>query len=277
MSAAQQISAHCISGDNLLARIEADLARLGKTSASMTIDDLGLIDACYIGGRPATSHFMNQLGFTADHQILDVGCGLGGAARFAAATFKCRVTGVEATEEYVNVGQKLCRWVGLDEQVSLHHGSTHALPFADGSFDGAYMIHVGMNLRDKTAVFREVYRLLQPGMVFGIYDVMAIDEGEFAYPVPWADKPSLSYLSSPAAYKIALETAGFKLLTVNSRRNAALAFFSRLRDRLAKRDLPSPVELRLLRKEDASLKLKNMVRNLETGLIVPVEMIAKRP
>lgn len=146
MSVAQPISAHCTSGDNLLARIEADLVRLGTSPASVTIDDLELVDACHIGGRPATSHFMNQLGFTAGHHILDVGCGLGGAARFAATTFKCRVTGIETTEEYVNAGRELCRWVELDEQVSLHQGSIQTMPFADGSFDGAYMIHGGMSM-----------------------------------------------------------------------------------------------------------------------------------
>ena len=34
------------------------------------------------------------------------------------------------------------------------------LPFDSGTFDGAYEIHVGMNIADKASVFREVARVL---------------------------------------------------------------------------------------------------------------------
>jgi ubiquinone/menaquinone biosynthesis C-methylase UbiE len=54
------------------------------------------------------------------------------------------------TDEYVETGRVLCGWVGLGERVSLHQGSALSMPFADGAFDGAYMLHVGMNIEDKT-------------------------------------------------------------------------------------------------------------------------------
>ena len=39
------------------------------------------------------------------------------------------------------------------------------------------MLHVGMNIADKKAVFAEVRRVLKPGGVFGIYDAMRESSG----------------------------------------------------------------------------------------------------
>ena len=58
------------------------------------------------------------------------------------------VTGIDLTREYVETGNTLCKWVGL-ERVFLQEGSALAMPFAERSFDGTYMLHVGMNIEDK--------------------------------------------------------------------------------------------------------------------------------
>ena len=86
------------------------------------------------------------------------------------------------------------------------------MPFADRSFDGAYMMHVGMNIEDKAALCAEVSRVLRPGARFGIYDVMRTGDGEIAYPVPWATTAATSFLAQPAQYRQALEAAGFSVI-----------------------------------------------------------------
>jgi cyclopropane fatty-acyl-phospholipid synthase-like methyltransferase len=58
--------------------------------------------------------------------VLDVGCGLGGAARLVASRYRSRVTGIDLTDEFVETGNTLCKWVRLEERISLHQGS--ALP-----------------------------------------------------------------------------------------------------------------------------------------------------
>jgi ubiquinone/menaquinone biosynthesis C-methylase UbiE len=60
------------------------------------------------------------------------------------------------------------------------------MPFAERSFDGAYMLHVGMNIEDKEKLASEVARVLRPRSSFGIYDVMRTGPGDLAYRVPWA-------------------------------------------------------------------------------------------
>jgi SAM-dependent methyltransferase len=261
----------------LIRAITDGLAALGKTPDTVTIDDLGPVDEFHIGGRTATDDLMKQLDLTRDLDVLDVGSGLGGPARFVASRYGCRVTGIDLTEEYVETARVLSQWTRLDGLLRFHHGSALAVPFADAQFDRAYMLHVGMNIADKTALFREVGRVLRPGGTFAVYDVMRVGDGDLAFPVPWAATPDISALAAPDAYKAALQASGFALVGERNRRDFALEFFKTLRARLAGAGGPPPLGLHLVMGADASTKAGNMMANIERGVIAPVELIARRP
>ena len=201
--------------DGLLAAIERGVVALGSSTDSVTTEQLARVDEFHIGGRQASVDFLDQLDISGDHQVLDIGCGLGGAARFVAERYGAGVDGVDLTAEFVDTGNALCRWTGLDERVALRCGDATTTGLAAGSFDRAYLLHVGMNIPDKAALFTEVHRLLRPGGLFGIYDVMGSDADGFAYPVPWAAEPAHSAVVDAAAYRDALATAGFELLAEN--------------------------------------------------------------
>ena len=136
------------------------LAAAGKDVNRLTPKDLAPVDEFHVGGRQATIAFAQQFGLRPGMRLLDIGCGFGGAARYFAHEHGCRVTGIDLSPEYVNVTNALATRVGLDERVSCESGSALALPFAPGSFDGAYMLHVGMNIEDKAKLFAEVRRVL---------------------------------------------------------------------------------------------------------------------
>ena len=97
----------------LIEAIETSIMQMGKTPDTITIDDLAPVDEFHIGGRMATEDLIEQLGVTAGDHVLDVGCGLGGPARFVAQRFNCRVSGIDLTSDYVETGNRLCEWVGL--------------------------------------------------------------------------------------------------------------------------------------------------------------------
>ena len=71
------------------------------------------------------------------------------------------------------------------------------MPFDNGVFDGGYMMHVGMNVKDKIGLYKEIFRVLRSGAKFGVYDVMMVEEGELIYPVPWATTANESEVASP--------------------------------------------------------------------------------
>ncbi|WP_245461048.1 methyltransferase domain-containing protein, partial [Mesorhizobium sp. M7A.F.Ca.US.005.03.2.1] len=53
-------------------------------------------------------------------RILDVGSGIGGPARFLAATYGCQVDGVDLTPAFVEASGRLTMLSGLDEKVRFH-------------------------------------------------------------------------------------------------------------------------------------------------------------
>jgi ubiquinone/menaquinone biosynthesis C-methylase UbiE len=275
MPTQQDISTHYTHG-HLTAAIRGGIESLGKTVGSVTIDDLAPVDEFHIGGRAASEHFLDQLELTAQKHILDIGCGLGGPARFAANRYGCRVDGIDLTPEYVEAGREICRWVGLADRISLHQGSALSLPFAGGTFDGAYMLHVGMNIEDKAKLCEEVGRVLKPGALFGVYDVMKTGEGELTFPLPWATMAASSAVASPTTYRNTLESAGFKVMAELPRRDFALQFFEQLRARTMAASGPPPLGLHVLMGKNTPDKIQNMVRGITGGLIAPVEMIARK-
>ena len=251
------------------------VAKLGKTRASVTVEDLAPVDEFHIGGRQASEDFLAQLGLTPDQRVLDVGCGLGGSARFAATRYGCRITGIDLTEEYVTTGQVMCDWVGLGGLVSLHRGSALAMSFEADTFDGAYMLHVGMNIHDKRQLCGEVHRVLRPGACFGIYDVMRTGEGELAYPVPWAATPETSAVHSVDDYRVALRAAEFDIVAERNRRDFAVEFFAKLKASTTGAS-PAPLGLHILMGDTAPRKIANMVANIASGTLAPVEIVARK-
>ena len=73
------------------------------------------------------------------------------------------------------------------------------------------MIHVGVNVPDKSAVFAEVHRVLRSGGRFAIYEQVRTGEGGLPYPLPWAEDERSSFVETVADYSAHLETAGFEV------------------------------------------------------------------
>lgn len=275
MADSNEIAEHYTHGA-LIDAISKGITDIGKTLETVTIDDLSAIDEFHIGGRAASIEFLDQLSLTADSHVLDVGCGLGGPARFTTTRYGCTVTGIDLTAEFVRAGKTMCRWVGLDTSVTLVEGSALDMPFDDASFDAAYMMHVGMNIADKENLFAEVARVLKPGSTFGVYDVMQTAEDEISFPVPWAETPATSALASPERYKSALEKAGFKIVAERNRREFAITFFAELAAMTQAAGGPPPLGVHVLMGESRAIKVQNMADNIKAGRIAPVELVVSR-
>ena len=269
------VANHYTRGD-LLSAIRAGVEKLGKTPETVTIEDLAPVDEFHIGGRMATRSFLDQIGIRPEDHVLDVGCGIGGASRFAARTYGCQVTGMDLTEEYVETGNTLCSWLGQENRVKLSQGNALAMNLPDATVDKAFMLHVGMNIPDKASLAMEVWRVLRPGGVFGIYDIMEVGGDQLKYPVPWATVAKASSLASPANYKHSLMAAGFQIVSEQDRREFALDFFERLKANSALADGPPPLGLHILMGKEAPTKVQNMIENVSRNRVAPIELIARK-
>ncbi len=259
----------------LLERILAGLAASGIDPARVRPEDLAPVDEFHIGGRAATAHAVARLAPRPGQRVLDVGCGIGGAARYLAAETGCRVSGIDLTPDYIAVARALTELTGLDGQIDYEVASALAMPFADAAFDAAITIHVAMNIADRAGLYREIARVLKPGAAFCVYDVMRKGDGPLAFPVPWASSPETSHLTTPEEMRAHLDAAGFAVEAVEDRTEAARAFFQR-RMAAAKDGPPPPLGIHLVMGPDAGAKLRNVLANIEAGRIAPVLMLARR-
>ena len=274
MSVEQSVADHYTTG-GVLDRILAALRSLGVDPAQARPDDLKPVDEFHIGGVAATKRLLDQVDLTPDMHLLDIGCGIGGTPRFITGTYGCRVTGIDLTPDFIHAAAELNRMVGLDGAVDLAVASALDLPFDDGRFDAATLLHVGMNIPDKAGLMTQAARVLKPGGIFAVYDVMQTGDQDITYPVPWSERPETSFLATPDQYIAAAQAVGFDVIARQDRGDAALEFFAAVRARI-QAEGPPLLGIHLLMGETAGTKVKNMVGNISAGLIAPTELILKK-
>ena len=271
MSIETRVSSHYAHGD-LLNAIDAALLKAGKNPAGPTLEDLAPIDEFHVRGREATKELGAGLGLRQDHLVLDVGSGLGGPSRQLAMTYRCRITGIDLTEEYCRVATELASRVGLSDRVRYRQGSALAMPFPDASFDLAYTQHVAMNIADKAGLYREIARVLKPRGKLGIYDLLQGQGGSVHFPVPWAHDESTSFLAGPDDMRSLLSDAGFEIANWSDTSEIGKEWFKALNRRLVETGLP-PLGFHVLLGADFAAMAKNQVRNLIEDRIRPTEII----
>jgi MPBQ/MSBQ methyltransferase len=192
-----------------------------------------------------------------------------------ASRYGVDVEGIDLTREYIEVGNALTRAVGLDGKVRLAQGSALNLPYADASFDRASQFHVGMNIEDKDGLFADVARVLKPGGLFAVYDVMRVGDDALDYPVAWAEDESTSFVAPVEDYAAALAAAGLEVQATESKKDLGLAFFAKMKARMAESG-PPPLGLHIVMGKDAAIKAANMAKNIAKGAIAPVLMLARK-
>jgi sarcosine/dimethylglycine N-methyltransferase len=244
----------------LTERLKTALTALGPEDRRLTPQQLAALDQFHTRGLAATAELANLAGITADMSVLDVGSGVGGPARFLAATYGCRVTGVDLSEPFVDAARYLTERTGQSGRVSFQTASALELPFDDGRFNVVLLQHVAMNILDRARLYREIRRVLTSGGRFATFDVV-LSHGEPHYPVPWARTPATSFLLTAAATREAIEAAGFRTLTWRDDTEAARAWVAELRAS----GLPPLPNLDVMMGPDFAQLAANLGRNLMEG------------
>ena len=186
--------------DGLMEEIFAALQDEGKDIEQLTPADLAPIDHFHSRGLEATADLADSLADAVaigpDSDVVDLGCGLGGPARYFASRFGCRVDGIDLTPEYCDLARRFNELTGLTDRVTIRQGSVLDLPHNDASFDAAYTQNVSMNIADRLGFYSEAYRVLKPGGVLAAAEMCYGSGGDVVYPVPWAETSATSHLMS---------------------------------------------------------------------------------
>ena len=247
---------------------EVILAAYGD--ADIGIDDLAPADEFHLGGAVATAALATDLDLTADDHLLDIGCGIGGPARRFASLTGCRVTGIDLTPSFVDAAAALSARVGLADRTTFLVGDATQLD-ADPTVTAAVLMHVGMNVADKSALFEAVAGLLPRGGRFAVYDIMRVGDGDFDLPQPFASEPGQEHVETPEAYVTALQAAGFTVTEPANRAQLALQAAA-----AAAEQGPPPASLATVMGPDFMTMFANLGAALRGGILAPVQIIATR-
>ena len=265
------------SGATLLEAIQSALQAAGANPERPTLDDLKPVDEFHTGGREATDALLDQLDITPETRVVDIGCGIGGAARHVAARTGAHVRGFDLTPDFVATGQALSDMTGLAGQTTFQVGNALQMPEADNSTDLALMFHVGMNIADKDTLFAEAGRVLAPGGRFALFDVMRLSDAPLNFPFPWAEEGGFSFVEPPERYRTAAARAGLELVAERERAEFTKRFFARALARMEEAGGPPPVGIHLLMQGTGKQKIENYVTHVHAGDLAPVEMIFRAP
>lgn len=244
----------------LTERLKSALSELGPDDRTLTPAQLAGLDQFHTRGLAATAELAGLAAVTADMSVLDVGSGIGGPARFLAATCGCRVTGVDLSAPFVDAARYLTGRTGQTGQVSFRTASALGMPFDDGDFDVVLLQHVAMNIADRAQLYREIRRVLKSGGRFATFDVVS-SENDPHYPLPWARTEATSFLLTAAETHTMIEAAGFRTLVSQDDTEAAKAWVAQLR---AAGPLPTP-NLGVVMGPDFAELAANLGRNLMQG------------
>jgi arsenite methyltransferase len=260
---------------NLMARIEAELKSTGVDPMAPRYQDYYPFDQLHGVGIGATRDHAERAGLKSGMAVLDLGCGIGGCARYLTAERQCRVTGIDLTPEFVAVARELTRRCGMGEAIQFHEGNALDLPFAASRFDHVWCHNVTMNIPDKKKLASEVVRVLRPGGRFSCVEIAQGPAGAPSFPLPWAMEPSSSFLATPAEMRAALESGGLRILEQIDITPSSIAYAKETAERAARGER-SPLRNGIIMGGDFLPRARNSSLGLIEGRLLDQFILAAR-
>lgn len=133
---------------------------------------------------------------SAETRVLDLGAGYGGAARWLAQRYGCRVTCLNLSEVQNERNRSVTREAGLDGLIEVVDGDFEHLPFGNGTFDLIWSQDSFLHSSNRQAVIREIARVLVP------------TEGAVVFTDPMAAANASEERLRPIRQRLSIDTFG---------------------------------------------------------------------
>ncbi|NBC23799.1 MAG: methyltransferase domain-containing protein [Gammaproteobacteria bacterium] len=171
----------------------------------------------------------------ADVNVLDVGAGYGGAARYLAATYGCHVTALNLSEKENVRDREMNREQGLDHLIDVVDASFEAIPAEDASYHVVWSQDAFLHSGQREQVVAEVARVLKPGGDFVFTDPMQADDCPDGVLQPVLDRIHLDSLGSIGFYRDAAARHGLDEVAVIELTDYLVTHYGRVRQELERR------------------------------------------
>jgi sarcosine/dimethylglycine N-methyltransferase len=168
-------------------------------------------------------------------QVMDIGAGYGGAARYLARRYGCRVACLNLSEAQNQRNRMLNEQQDLSQLIEVTDGSFEEIPYEESSIDIAWSQDSILHSGDRRRVFEEVRRVLRPGGDFIFTDPMQSDDVPEGVLQPVLDRIHLSSLGSYAFYRKVAKDLGFEEVQIIDMSEQLTRHYSRVRAELESR------------------------------------------
>lgn len=162
-------------------------------------------------------------------RVLDLGAGYGGAARYLADRFGCRVTCLNLSETQNDLNRALTEKAGLGDLVRIVHGDFESIPEPDGSYDVVWSQDAILHSGDRLRVLDEVRRVLSDDGQLIFTDPMQADDCPDGVLQPILDRIQLSTLASFAFYRSELGNREFRTENIDEQTGQLRTHYARVR------------------------------------------------
>jgi 2-polyprenyl-3-methyl-5-hydroxy-6-metoxy-1,4-benzoquinol methylase len=262
---------------NLTQKIKTALLKVGKNLSELEVKDLSPIDQLHTGGVVSSIKLLKKADLLPNAKVLDAGCGIGGSSRLLAEQFNCRVTGLDLADKFIEAARFLTQCTKQENNINFQQGSVLDLPFEDNTFDAILCQHILMNIENKSKAFKEFFRVLKPNGKLILHEITKGENDTILFPVPWADKSSISFLEPWDVMKKMIKKTGFEKFYYSDETNAAGELWNKIKNRSKKPSTtPNPLNHGLIFGNNAKYFGKNMQSNFKNNCICLVEAILRK-
>ncbi|CZT48436.1 probable DELTA(24)-STEROL C-METHYLTRANSFERASE (ERG6) [Rhynchosporium secalis] len=117
-----------------------------------------------------------KIGIKDGDKVLDVGCGVGGPAREIAKFTGAHITGLNNNDYQIERATRYAQKEGLSHQLDFVKGDFMQMSFPENSFDCVYAIEATVHAPSLEGVYSQIFKVLKPGGVFGVYEWLMTDK-----------------------------------------------------------------------------------------------------
>jgi cyclopropane fatty-acyl-phospholipid synthase-like methyltransferase len=147
-----------------LDRVSKGLAALGiGPTDAIPPEKLFALDQWHYHDTEAIRAAAEELKLGPGSQVLDIGSGIGGPARYLACTTGCRVTALELQSKLHEIAVDLTRRAGLAAQVTQLCGAALAHPLPEAAFDAVVSWLAVLHIPDRPRLLARLAGALRPG------------------------------------------------------------------------------------------------------------------